>query len=110
MWRSIATGCIASRGPRRPPPLWVCNREHERGVAAGFVALHTDGRRRMSQSELDRGGVDRRITDSAGWRRLLPGLDTLRRYEATWLPHDLGTSMVASTSPATRSCGSHVAS
>ena len=37
------------------------------------------------------------MTDRAGWRRWLPGLDTLRRYQATWLSHDLVAGLVLAT-------------
>ena len=32
-----------------------------------------------------------------GWRRWLPGLQMLRRYEAAWLPHDLMAGLVLTT-------------
>jgi high affinity sulfate transporter 1 len=32
-----------------------------------------------------------------GWRRWLPGLQILRRYEAAWLPHDLIAGLVLTT-------------
>jgi high affinity sulfate transporter 1 len=51
----------------------------------------------MTESELDRSGVDRRMRDRASWLRLLPGLDTLRRYRAAWLPHDLVAGLVLAT-------------
>ena len=31
------------------------------------------------------------------WKRWLPGLQTLRRYEAAWLPHDLVAGLVLTT-------------
>ena len=31
------------------------------------------------------------------WTRWLPGLDTLRRYEAEWLPHDIFAGLVLAT-------------
>src|SRR5229473_4973725 len=31
------------------------------------------------------------------WTRWLPGLDTLRRYEAAWLPHDIFAGLVLAT-------------
>src|ERR1700739_184973 len=31
------------------------------------------------------------------WMRWLPGLDTLRRYETTWLPHDIFAGLVLAT-------------
>src|SRR6201989_1536838 len=31
------------------------------------------------------------------WMQWLPGLDTLRRYEATWLPHDVVAGLVLAT-------------
>ena len=33
----------------------------------------------------------------SGWRRWLPGLDTLPRYEAQWLPHDIVAGLVLTT-------------
>ena len=33
----------------------------------------------------------------SGWRRWLPGLDTLSRYEAKWLPHDIVAGLVLTT-------------
>jgi len=51
----------------------------------------------MTESELDRSGVDRRMKDRARWPRWLPGLDTLRRYQAAWLPHDLVAGLVLAT-------------
>src|SRR4051812_22878809 len=53
--------------------------------------------RRMAESELDRSGVDRRMRDRASWPRWLPGLDTLCRYQAAWLPHDLVAGLVLAT-------------
>jgi high affinity sulfate transporter 1 len=51
----------------------------------------------MAESELDRSGVDRRMRDRASWPRWLPGLDTLCRYQAAWLPHDLVAGLVLAT-------------
>jgi len=31
------------------------------------------------------------------WLQWLPGLDTLRRYEAAWLPHDIFAGLVLAT-------------
>ena len=36
-------------------------------------------------------------TAQSGWRRWLPGLDTLSRYEAKWLPHDVVAGVVLTT-------------
>jgi MFS superfamily sulfate permease-like transporter len=33
----------------------------------------------------------------SGWRRWLPGLDTLSRYELAWLPKDLTAGLVLTT-------------
>ena len=33
----------------------------------------------------------------SGWRRWLPGLATLSRYEASWLPHDVAAGIVLTT-------------
>lgn len=35
--------------------------------------------------------------DVRGWARWLPGLETLRRYELAWLPHDLMAGLVLTT-------------
>ena len=32
-----------------------------------------------------------------GWKRWLPGLQILSRYEAAWLPHDLMAGLVLTT-------------
>ena len=32
-----------------------------------------------------------------GWTRWLPGLETLRRYQAEWLPHDIVAGLVLAT-------------
>src|SRR5678815_5254032 len=32
-----------------------------------------------------------------GWKRWLPGLQMLKRYEAAWLPHDLMAGLVLTT-------------
>lgn len=37
------------------------------------------------------------MTDQAGGLRWLPGLQTLRRYKAAWLPHDLVAGVVLAT-------------
>ena len=36
-------------------------------------------------------------TSAAGWIRRLPGIATLRRYEARWLVRDLGAGLVLTT-------------
>ena len=51
----------------------------------------------MTDSDPDRSGSKREIADRAGWQRWLPGLDTLRRYEAAWLRHDLVAGLVLAT-------------
>ena len=51
----------------------------------------------MTDSDLDRSGSQREIADRASWQRWLPGLDTLRRYEAAWLRHDLVAGLVLAT-------------
>lgn len=33
----------------------------------------------------------------SGWIRWMPGVDTLRRYEAAWLPHDIFAGLVLAT-------------
>ena len=51
----------------------------------------------MTNSDPNRSGSKREIADRAGWQRWLPGLDTLRRYEAAWLRHDLVAGLVLAT-------------
>ncbi len=36
-------------------------------------------------------------SDTSGWKRWLPGLQTLRRYDITWLPSDLVAGLVLTT-------------
>ena len=44
------------------------------------------------------GRVARPLTaDTSGWRRWLPGLQTARRYELAWLPHDVVAGLVLTT-------------
>ncbi len=38
-----------------------------------------------------------RVPDQRGWRRWLPGLAILRRYEAAWLGHDIVAGLVLTT-------------
>ena len=38
-----------------------------------------------------------KTTDQIGWMRWLPGLHTLRRYEAAWLRHDIVAGLVLTT-------------
>src|SRR5689334_6793722 len=47
--------------------------------------------------ETGRIGHDATRTDRTGWMRWLPGLITLRRYESSWLRHDLGAGLVMTT-------------
>ena len=37
------------------------------------------------------------LEDQAGWTRWLPGLNTLRKYESSWLRHDLVAGLVMTT-------------
>src|ERR1700747_2215639 len=37
------------------------------------------------------------MPNQIGWTRWLPGLLTLRRYQATWLPHDIVAGIVLTT-------------
>jgi hypothetical protein len=36
-------------------------------------------------------------SDTSGWKRWLPGLQTLRRYDLTWLPSDVVAGLVLTT-------------
>lgn len=40
-----------------------------------------------------------KTADQIGWMRWLPALYTLRRYEATWLRHDMVAGLVLTTMP-----------
>ena len=52
-----------------------------------------------SSKTLEPGRIDRHGTQAnqTGWIRWLPGLNTLRRYESSWLRHDLVAGLVMST-------------
>ena len=50
------------------------------------------------QQPTEPGRLARPLKSAAtGWRRWLPGLVTLRHYEAAWLPHDLAAGLVLTT-------------
>src|SRR6187401_1524942 len=44
-----------------------------------------------------RGRIERPARRTAGWTRRLPGLNTLRRYEPSWLRHDIVAGLVMTT-------------
>src|SRR5512139_2486749 len=46
---------------------------------------------------LEPGRIARPQRDQAGWARWLPGLQTLRSYEAAWLRHDVVAGLVLTT-------------
>jgi len=49
-------------------------------------------------AQIEPGRLARPVTsDVAGWRRWLPGLAILQRYEAAWLPKDLVAGLVLTT-------------
>ena len=52
-----------------------------------------------SSPHLEPGRIPRppKATDQIGWIRWLPGLHTLRRYEAAWLRHDIVAGLVLTT-------------
>jgi high affinity sulfate transporter 1 len=52
-----------------------------------------------SQQSPEPGRIARaqRSSDQAGWMRWLPGLQTLRHYEAAWLRHDIMAGLVLTT-------------
>jgi MFS superfamily sulfate permease-like transporter len=37
------------------------------------------------------------MSDQSGWMRWLPGLVTLRQYQAPWLVHDIAAGIVLTT-------------
>jgi high affinity sulfate transporter 1 len=50
------------------------------------------------KDEAEPGRLGRPMTsDVSGWRRWLPGLDTLLRYEPAWLAKDVGAGLVLTT-------------
>ena len=51
----------------------------------------------MTEPDLNWSGKRPRDDGSRGWLRWLPGLRTLLRYEAAWLPHDLVAGLVLAT-------------
>src|SRR5678815_822245 len=44
-----------------------------------------------------RGRIERPARLTTGWTRWLPGLNTLRRYEPSWLRHDIVAGLVMTT-------------
>jgi len=61
-----------------------------------------EGGRRMSDSLTlnplpEPGRIMRPQRDQAGWLRWLPGLQTVRNYEAGWLRHDIAAGLVLTT-------------
>jgi len=51
-----------------------------------------------SLAQLEAGRLARPVSsDVTGWRRWLPGLQVLVRYEPSWLPHDLMAGLVLTT-------------
>src|SRR4029450_2022459 len=52
-----------------------------------------------SDTTPERGRIERpaRLTARAGWTRWLPGLNTLRQYEPSWLRHDIVAGLVMTT-------------
>ncbi len=52
-----------------------------------------------SAQSAEPGLIARRATQAnrTGWMRWVPGLDTLRRYESSWLRHDLVAGLVMTT-------------
>jgi high affinity sulfate transporter 1 len=52
---------------------------------------------RSSDTTPERGRIERPARLTAGWTRWLPGLNTLRRYEPSWLKHDIVAGLVMTT-------------
>src|SRR6187401_2310644 len=50
-----------------------------------------------SDTTPERGRIERPARLTAGWTRWLPGLDVVRRYEPSWLRHDLVAGLVMTT-------------
>jgi len=48
-------------------------------------------------SEPGRIASDATQANQAGWKRWLPGLNTLRAYESSWLRHDIVAGLVMTT-------------
>jgi high affinity sulfate transporter 1 len=70
-------------------------------MAAGFL-FHRSGDRMgndvSSPEQPEAGRLARPVgSDVTGWRRWLPGLRMLARYEPSWLPHDLMAGLVLTT-------------
>ena len=56
-----------------------------------------DTRARSSEPESGHVALPRKSSEAHGWMRWLPGLRTLRRYEISWLPHDIVAGLVLTT-------------
>jgi high affinity sulfate transporter 1 len=50
-----------------------------------------------SNTTPERGRIERSARVTAGWTRWLPGLNTLRQYEPSWLRHDIVAGLVMTT-------------
>ena len=50
-----------------------------------------------SDTTPERGRIERPARLTTGWMRWLPGLNTLRRYEPSWLRHDIVAGLVMTT-------------
>jgi high affinity sulfate transporter 1 len=50
-----------------------------------------------SDTTPERGRIERPAKITTGWMRWLPGLNTLRRYEPSWLRHDIVAGLVMTT-------------
>jgi high affinity sulfate transporter 1 len=52
-----------------------------------------------SSSRPEPGRIQRPLdaSDRLGWRRWLPGLQTVRQYKTAWLPHDIAAGLVLTT-------------
>jgi high affinity sulfate transporter 1 len=50
-----------------------------------------------SNTTPERGRIERPARVTAGWTRWLPGLNTLRQYERSWLRHDIVAGLVMTT-------------
>ena len=94
MVEATAHGAQFTRDRRRFGPVWVSvystvrapgsNRAMTESLSAHPVGPGATGRRAMPANQ-------------TSWTRWLPGLNTLRHYESSWLRHDLVAGLVMTT-------------
>src|SRR6187401_79327 len=84
--------------PRQDGPQAKIVQTGSRGVLESVcLALAFMADSPSSDTTPARGRIERPARRTAGWTRRLPGLNTLRRYEPSWLRHDIVAGLVMTT-------------